>query len=335
MITARAYPDIALIKYWGNRNNALRLPAAHSIAMALDRPSVEIDIEHASVLMIRSFDEKGTERILTEKQLERFRIHLELTKKYLASLGYEHAIPASVSFTIRSGIPPSIGLASSTAVFGCLAKALVGLLRDTVALDLQQQSIIGRFGSGSAARTVYGGFVAFIAEDSDALDASSVVQIAPQDHWPLHDIVIVPDHTEKKVGSTEAHALAGTSPLFASRVEAIRNRRQQECTDAILNRDFEKLSAVVEEDALDMHRVMQTSTPSINYLSPETHRILREIEELRTREHLPVLYTMDAGPTVHLLCTPDAAVRVGAFADTQKGCTIFRAKTGPGATLVS
>jgi diphosphomevalonate decarboxylase len=160
------------------------------------------------------------------------------------------------------------------------------------------------------------------------------VQIAPEDHWPLHDIVIIPSHDEKKVGSSEGHELAPTSPYFAARIEAIRTRRYQECIDAILHRDFEKLRAAAEEDALDMHHVMETSDPPIRYLTEDTHRIVREITDLRSCEYLPVLYTMDAGPTVHLICTDEAVTRVREFAHAQNGCTIFEAKVGPGARLL-
>jgi len=140
---------------------------------------------------------------------------------------------------------------------------------------------------------------------------------------------------EKKIGSTEGHALASTSPFYAERVKSIRSRRQRECIRAIREKDFEALQRVTEEDCLDMHHVMQTQTPPLQYLNAETYRIVDAIKELRSKEHLPVLFTMDAGPTVHLVCPEEGRSAVLSFAHAQKGCTIFETKVGPGATLLA
>lgn len=333
-ITAHSTPNIALIKYWGNRNEELRLPMADSLSITLDSPTVEITIDHADTLAVESYEIDGTKKILTEKQLTRFAKHLELTKGYLEILDLAAAIPASVSIVVRSHIPPSIGLASSAAVFSCLAKAYAGLIQPMKELTLEETSVIARLGSGSAARSIFGGFATLDAGEGTDIDTACARQIAPESHWHLHDIVIVPNHDEKKIGSTEGHALAGTSPHFAARIEAIRTRRQHECIDAVLKRDFEKLQAVVEEDALNMHHVMETSTPSLKYLSNDTHRILRDIIALRETEHLPVLYTMDAGPTVHLICPDEAVAAVRAFAHAQNGCTVYETKIGEGSKLL-
>ncbi len=335
-ITARSTPNIALIKYWGNRNNKTRLPAADSLSITLDSPTVEIDIDHADALRVQSFEIDGSKKILTEKQLARFQKHLDLTREYFQKLGVADAIPHSVSLIVRSHIPSSVGLASSAAVFSCLAKAYAGLVQSVLELTLEQTSVIARLGSGSAARSIFGGYAALNAGTGNDIDAAKGKQIADENHWMLHDIVIVPSHDEKKVGSTEGHELAPTSPYFADRIEAIRTRRQKECVDAILKKDFEKLRAVTEEDALDMHHVMETSTPPLKYLTSDTHRILKEITALRESEHLPVLYTMDAGPTVHLICESDAVKVVQEFAETQKnyGCSVFVTKVGPGAAIL-
>ncbi|NOS67388.1 MAG: diphosphomevalonate decarboxylase [Candidatus Peribacteraceae bacterium] len=341
-ITAVSTPNIAFIKYWGNRNDSLRLPAADSLSMTLNSPHVEITVDHADTLTVRSFEADGSEKTLKEKDIMRFARHLELTKEYLKKLASSAQTPTSeltnVTITVRSQIPSSIGLASSAAVFGCLAKAYAGLVAasaETSASPLtdEQISVIARLGSGSAARSIYGGYSALRAGDGDAMDSSSAVQVADENHWLLHDIILVPTQEEKKVGSTEGHELAWSSSYYKKRLEEI-PRRQKECWDAILAKDFEKLQHVVEEDCWDMHNVMQTSTPPLKYLNDATYRITDAIEELRETEHLPVLYTMDAGPTVHLFCTEEAVKAVREFAAEQKDCTIFETKTGKGAILL-
>ena len=193
---------------------------------------------------------------------------------------------------------------------------------------------MARLGSGSATRSIFGGYSAIRNEENLFIDGSKGWQIADENHWLLHDIIIVPSTKEKKVGSTEGHANASSSPHYQERLKAIGDYRQQESIDAILSKDFEKLQVVAEEDCMNMHLCMQTQTPELDYLSSETHRIIGEIQELRTSEHLPVFYTMDAGPTVHLFCEPEAKERISEYANNQEGCQVFETKTGRGTFLL-
>ncbi len=329
---ARSTPNIALIKYWGNRNDALRLPAADSLSMTLSSPTVEVDAEPSDTLHIVSYETDGTEKRLKEADIRRFARHFALCREYLATVEHPDTLPSAVALSIRSQVPPAIGLASSAAVFSAVAMAYAGLIRDRVALTAEQISVMARLGSGSACRSIAGGFAAMRVTGEGIGDAF-VEQIASADHWPLHDIIIAPSEREKEHGSTEGHALAPTSRLYTRRIADI-PRRQAECIDAILQRDFQKLQTVAEEDCLNMHDVMRTSTPSLDYLTADTHRIVREIDTLRREQHLPVLYTMDAGPTVHLLCTDDAVDAIRSYARSQKQCLVFESRVGPGAKLI-
>lgn len=324
MIKAVSTPNIALIKYWGNRDERLRLPAADSLSMTLDAPSVEVSMEEAGLFSLSSFEADGSEKKLNAEQIERCATHLKLMDIELGRLG--HAVTRnSVKIVIRSHIPAGIGLASSAAVFSAIAKAYSAIRAPSLAdADV---SGLARLGSGSAARSIFGGFAALWTKTGNA------EQIADEKHWRLHDVVLVPSATHKKVGSTEGHASAHTSPLFEDRLKEI-PRRMEECMNAISRKDFEKLQRVSEEDALDMHAVMRAQTPSLDYLNDDTHRILKEIESLRTSEHLEVLYTMDAGPTVHLICTDAALSRIKAYAETQKACTVFTTSIGNGSRLI-
>ena len=182
MVTARSTPNIALIKYWGNRNDAYRLPAADSCSITLDTPSVEVTVEYAPTFHLQSFLPDGSEKILKEKDIARIEEHLKLTKEFLALRTLSNAIPESVSVVIRSAIPPAIGIASSAAVFSALAKAYAGLAGSLADSDT---SIIARLGSGSAARSIYGGFVALANKQmnqqaNNVIDSAIAEQIAPQ-----------------------------------------------------------------------------------------------------------------------------------------------------------
>lgn len=331
MPTAYSTPNIALIKYWGNRSNPFRLPAADSLSMTLDSPGIRVRVELSDRFRIQSFDTGGREKLQSMKSIGRLRLHFDLTKHYLETLGRERDLPKNVSIRIDSSIPPAIGIASSAALFSALAEAYAAFVKGTP-LSRQELSIIARLGSGSAARSVFGGFVTLENIPGDGIDSTVSRQIAPPNHWILHDVIIVPSQEEKKVGSTEGHAMAHTSPLFEARVKTI-PRRMRECIEAIEKKDFEKLQCVSEEDALDMHRVMETQNPPLKYLSEETHRIIQEIESLQKKEKLEVLYTLDAGPTVHLLCTEPSLKAVQEFAESQKNCTLFKAKIGRGSYI--
>ncbi|MBT4119527.1 MAG: diphosphomevalonate decarboxylase [Candidatus Peribacter sp.] len=325
MITARSTPNIALIKYWGNRHDEFRLCANENLAMTLDGPHVDVSIELAETLSVTSANKE-----MTEKDTVRFQKTLNLIEVYLATIAPTEV--SNLTITIDSQIPPSIGLASSAAVFSALAKAVSGLV-DADLTD-EQISVMARLGSGSAARSIFGGYGAVRNEENLFIDGSKGWQVADEHHWNLHDIIIVPSTEEKKVGSSEGHPKAWTSPDFAKRVEDINNHRQQECIDALLAKDFEKLQAVVEEDCMEMHHCMQTQDPPLNYLSDETYRILDEVKSMRKADHLPVLYTMDAGPTVHLFCTDEAKERITEYAHAQESCKVFEASVGQGAYLV-
>ncbi len=331
MVVARSSPNIALIKYWGNRNDTLRLPAADSLSMTLDIPTVEAVVESSDMFSVQSFDNEGKEKPQSEQSIARLKKHWVLAKDYLKSIDRAENLPNDISLVIRSGIPPAIGIASSAAVFSCLGEAYAALV-DGKPLSREEVSILGRLGSGSAGRGSFGGYVA-LKNHGDGMGGAYAEQAVDEHHWVLHDIVIVPSVTEKKVGSTEGHANAATSSLFAERIKDI-PRRMKECEDALKTKDFEKLQVVAEYDSLDMHRVMKTQTPSLDYLSDETHRIIKEIEGLRVSDKLNVLYTMDAGPTVHLFCTEDSRKTVEEFAAAQKGCLIFKAKTGGASGLI-
>jgi diphosphomevalonate decarboxylase len=297
--------------------------------MCLDNPTVEVTVERSSELVINSFDVEGRKRELTMKNVQRFQKVIDLAQKYLTGLGVPDAIPKSLTITVRSAIPPSIGLASSAAVFSALAEAIGGLAEVNRPLTREEISIIARMGSGSAARSVFDGYVALTAGNGDGMDSAKAMPVAGLGHWTLCDIVLVPTKIEKEVGSTEGHSLATTSPLFPKRLQELPDRQKQ-AIDAIHRRDFELLKKVAEADCLDMHNVMRTSTPSLQYLSGTTNRIVDAIEVYRRMKNLPVFYTMDAGPTVHLICEEEAKEDILHFAHEQGNCAVYVAKTGPG-----
>lgn len=317
---AIAHPNIAFIKYWGNRDHALRLPANGSISMNL------AGLETRTVV---TWDEGEEDRLWLNGLLvegaaqQRVTAFLDIVRQ-LAGFHLRASVRSENNF------PAGAGIASSASAFAALAlaaTAAAGLDLDAVAL-----SRLARRGSGSACRSVPGGFVEWLAGSGDK--DSFAVSIAPPEHWPLVDVIAVISTAHKETGSTEGHALAATSPLQAARL-ADTPRRLEICRRAILQRDFEAFAEVVEQDSTLMHAVMMTSSPPLFYWQPTTLAVLHAVRRAR-QGGLAVCATVDAGPNVHLICEKESAPAVLQLLGDIPGIQqVYLAPVGEGARLVA
>ncbi len=318
---AIAHPNIALIKYWGNRDNDLRIPANGSISLTLggleNRMSVRFDEGSDEDALIINGEPSGPD------MLGRASRHLDFMRR-------EAGVEAGARMESVTNFPLGAGIASSAAAYAALTVAAASALG--LELDQQTLSRIARRGSGSATRSIYGGFVEMMAGDTD--QSSYGQQIAPADHWQILDLIVLLDENVKHTGSTAGHALAASSPLQEARV-ADAPRRLQACRKAILDRDFESLAHIVERDCDMMHAIMMTSEPPLHFWSGDTLQIMAAVRDLRA-QGAAVCYTIDAGPNVHCLCLPESendALR----ALTENGkrtWKVLRAHPGPAARVV-
>ena len=195
----------------------------------------------------------------------------------------------------ENNFPTGAGIASSASAFAALslaASAALGLQLNEAAL-----SRLARLGSGSACRSVPGGFVEWLPGETD--HDSFARSIAPPAHWDLVDCVAVLHYHHKPVSSLAGHRLAPTSPFQAARLQGAPGRLAV-CRQAILNHDFNTFAEVVELDSNLMHAVMITSTPPLFYWEPASLELMKTIPNWRAGG-LPVCYTLDAGPNVHIL----------------------------------
>lgn len=204
-----------------------------------------------------------------------------------------------------NNFPIGAGIASSASGFAALALAATTVYGLT--LSEKDLSSLARFGSGSACRSIPGGFVEWVTdpETGDSFARS----IAPAGHWQLIDCIAILSDQHKPVGSEAGMRLASTSPLQAARVLDA-PRRMDLCRQAILARDFAALAEVTELDSNLMHAVMMTSEPPLYYWHAQTLEILKSVRDWRFTEGLPVAATVDAGPNVHVLCLPEALSEV-------------------------
>lgn len=285
--TALAHPNIALIKYWGNRDSDLRLPVNGNISMNLDGLFTRTTVTFSASFETDSL-RIGDEPV-TGPGLERVSLFLDLVRQ-LSGKNERAEVVSENNFPIGTGI------ASSASAFAALA--LAASRAAGIRLTERELSRLARRGSGSASRSIPGGFVEWYMGNND--DDSYAESIAPPEHWDLVDCVAVVSTGHKKTGSAEGHPLAPTSPLQAARV-ADAPRRLDLCRKALMERDFEALAAIVELDSDMMHAVMMTSNPGLFYWQPASIRVMESVREWR-RNGVQVLYTVDAGPNIHVIC---------------------------------
>ncbi|MBN1438156.1 MAG: diphosphomevalonate decarboxylase [Anaerolineales bacterium] len=319
--TAVAHPNIAFIKYWGNRDDALRLPAGGSISMNLagieTRTSVAFDPLIAEDEFI--LDRKPQSGIA----LDRVSDHLALLRAR-AGMTWKARVSSANNFPLGAGIASS---ASGFAALTAAAAAALGLR-----LSERELTVLARRGSGSASRSIPGGFVEWRAADAD--EESYAESIAPPEHWALVDLIAVLDPAPKKVGSAEGNRLARTSPLQAERV-ADSPRRLEICRRAIRMRDFPALAEISEEDTGRMIEVMRTSVPALDYQTPATADLMQSVRRWRA-EGLPAAYSVDAGPNVHCLCPEESSAEVECRLREHPAVRqILRARPGRGARVIS
>jgi diphosphomevalonate decarboxylase len=293
--TAQASPNIAFIKYWGNRDAVLRIPANGSISM---------NLEGLETRTMVTFDANLRQDQLTLNGQPANEEARRRVSSLLDQVRLMAGINLGAQVESRNNFPTGAGIASSASAFAALslaASAAAGLQ-----VDERERSRLARRGSGSACRSVPGGFVEWRAGTDD--ESSYAYSLAPAKHWDLVDCVAVVSHAHKPTGSTQGHALAESSPLQAARVASAAGRLEA-CRNAIVQRDFAALAAVAELDCNLMHAVMMTSQPPLLYWQPATLAVMHAVQEWRA-DGLPVFYTIDAGPNVHVLCPAEASPEV-------------------------
>lgn len=318
--TAVAFANIAFIKYWGNRDNELRLPVNGSISMNLDGLVTRTTVSFQPSLPFDELIINGRE--IVGKGLERVSYILDLVRE-------KAGLKMNAEVMSENNFPAGAGIASSAAAFAALALAA----SKAAGLNLSERefSILARRGSGSASRSIPAGFVEWQMGTGD--EDSFAFSIAPVDHWNLVDCVAIVSSSHKKTGSTEGHAIAGTSPLQNVRV-ADAPRRIEICRNAILNRDFEAFANIIEHDSDMMHAVMMTSNPPLMYWQPATVEIFHQVREWRA-SGLPAGYTVDAGANVHVLCLGGYAAEVEKRLREIPGVKdVLKAGAGGGARVV-
>lgn len=292
--TVVAPANIAFVKYWGARNLSAALPLDPSISMTLSVCTTTTSIEtlgDGEADSIELVDATGTRSPAPERFAARVLAHLERLRDRTGTRQGFH-------IATRNTFPAAAGLASSASGFAALAVAVSAALDEKC--SGRELSIRARLsGSGSASRSVLGGYVEWPAAPGDdpEMPASSLF---PAAHWPLADVIAVVETTEKDVTSLDGHRRAATSPHFETR-RSLLPTRLAAVRLAIEERRLDLLGPILEEEAIELHLIAMSSRPAIFYWRPATLTVLAAVRRLR-EEGLPAWATMDAGANVHVIC---------------------------------
>lgn len=285
--TAIAPSNIAFIKYWGKKDEKLRIPTNGSISMNLSglktTTTVEFSQEFKKDCVV--INNQNANSI----QYDRVVRHLDRIRK-LAGLNYK---AKAVS---KNNFPTGTGLSSSASGFAALtvaASSAAGLK-----LNERELSILARQASGSACRSIPDGFVEWVLGEKS--EDSYSVSLYPPDDWDIYDVVVIVSNREKEVSTTESQRKAFSSPFFKERLKRIDDKIAL-IKKYLKEKDFKNFGELIEEEALELHAIILTSKPSFIYWFPETVRIIKLVRKWRN-EGLPVYFTINTGHDIHLVC---------------------------------
>jgi len=314
--TAIAHPNIALVKYWGKRDRVLNLPAVPSLSVTLAPFETRTTVQWGTTQ--DCFVINGTEA--TGEAADRVGAFLSLID----------AERPPVTIESVNNFPTAAGLASSSSAFAALALAATKAAGQSPTLaDL---SVLARQGSGSASRSLWGGFVTWsLGQRADGRDSHGV-PVAPANHWDLRVLVALVSSEKKDISSRAGmNRTQETSPLFSGWVESGPMDVTQ-AEDAIRTRDLERLGTVMEHSTMKMVATMLSAQPAVLYMKPATVAVLHAVRNLRARG-IAAWATMDAGPNVKVLTTPEAAPAVEA-ALLEHVPTVHTLRVGEAARLI-
>ncbi|WP_288557261.1 diphosphomevalonate decarboxylase [uncultured Lactobacillus sp.] len=315
--TARAHTNIALIKYWGKKDAALRIPLMSSLSMTLDAFYTDTTIEKttgSSEFYLNGKKQTSANSKRVFAYIKKLQQRFDLKEENLVVKSTNH-------------VPTSAGLASSSSAFAALAAAFCAFYN--INADKTLLSRLARIGSGSASRSIFGGFSIWQKGDSDETSYAYVLDEHPQ--MDLHLLAIELDTKQKKISSTRGMKDAQSSPFFKPWIARNESELKQMIA-AIKNDDFTALGKLAELNANEMHAINLTAQPEFTYFEPDTIRAIKLIETLRDKG-IECYYTIDAGPNIKVLCQlRNIKEIIENFESEFNNVKIVSASFGPGVT---
>ncbi|KAK1891166.1 Diphosphomevalonate decarboxylase [Dissostichus eleginoides] len=300
IVTCTAPVNIAVIKYWGKRNEELILPINSSLSVTLHQDQLKTT---TTVATSRSFQEdriwlNGKEEDITHPRLQSCLREIRRLARKRRNDGDPALDPSVLSLKVHicsvNNFPTAAGLASSAAGFACLVYTLARVFGTEGEL-----SGIARQGSGSACRSMYGGFVQWIMGQKDDGKDSLAQQVEPETHWPeLRILVLVASAEKKSVGSTSGmQTSVQTSCLLKHRAESVVPGRMEEMIEAVRGKDFVAFAELTMKDSNQFHATCLDTYPPIFYLNSVSQQVINLVHRYnRHYGEIRLAYTFDAGP---------------------------------------
>ncbi|MBU1118352.1 diphosphomevalonate decarboxylase [Patescibacteria group bacterium] len=326
--TARAFSNIALVKYWGKRDEEKMLPQNSSVSVTLSDMYATTTVEFSAGLTKHELMLNGESYFSGSSEYSKVESVLKRIKK-TASTGLNAKVVSKNNF------PTSAGFASSAAGLAALAVAASKAI--DLSLSKKELSILARYGSGSASRSVLGGFVKWNRGEKDDGSDSYATEVVSDTYWPEFRILAVSvSNLRKKIKSSDAmRRTVATSPYYTKWPKEA-ERDVQKIENAIKKRDIKSVGEIAERSAFSMHGLMMTAKPPILYFLPKTIELINVIAQLREKESVNAYVTIDAGPQVKILCLKKdidyIKEKIAKINDIQK---IFESRPGTGPQFLS
>lgn len=330
--------NIALIKYWGK--HGLQLPNNPSLSMTLDASFTQTSVQ---LKKRRSKKQIEIDFYFEEKKQPEFAFKIE---QYFLLLMQEFPWLKKYRIEIKSenSFPHSAGIASSASSMSALALCLSSIhlqlgFKKTMHDFYESASNTARIGSGSASRSLFGEFCVW-GETKLIKAASNQFAIAYPDEYHsefknLQDTILLVDDGVKSVSSRAGHTLMEHHPMSAVRYQNA-HQRLKDLLLALKLGDWNLFTQTIEIEALELHALMMTSTPSFILMAPESLAIIEKIRRFRNETKIPVCFTLDAGPNVHVLYADSERKKVRNFIQSEllpfcikKKCIYDRMGKGP------
>lgn len=285
--TAIAPSNIAFTKYWGRKDEVLRLPENGSVSMSLSNLLTTTTVEFSLMYSKDQITINGGG--IEEGEAERIIKHLDRVRK-LANINLKARVVSNNNF------PSGTGLSSSASGFAALtvsAASAAGLkLKD------KELSILARQGSGSACRSIPSGFVEWL--DGDTSETSYAAQIFPANYWDIADVVAVVSVGKKEVSTSIGQKSAQSSPFMKVRQDRMKDKNRK-VKKLIKEKNFKAFGELVEQESLELHTIMLTQYPPLIYWTPGTLKIMKLVSHWR-ENGVPVYFTINTGQDIHLIC---------------------------------
>lgn len=313
-VSCRAPSNIAFIKYWGKHGR--QLPLNPSLSMTLSQSHTTTSVE----LVSRKDDKIINSFLFENKPQNHFQDRIQ---RYLSSITDELPWLYDFSFNIETenSFPHSAGIASSASAFAALGWSLEKINESLTKtpFSIERASHLARLGSGSASRSLFSNFSIWGKTKENSLSSDTHAIEFSDFHESFNEIqntILIVNNKEKSVSSSAGHSL-----MHGHLFKDLRFEQAKDNLKALINAmkigDWESFGDIVETEALTLHALMMTSFPSFILLEPQSVAIIHHIRSFRAQFNLPLYFTIDAGPNIHMIYPASIKSRVNDFIKDQ------------------